>query len=339
MSELTSASSKLVVANTSFALDASKLEALKNRSSERPNENVKAVAQQFESLFIGMMLKSMRDAIPKNDEGSSDTTKTYLSMLDQQLAQALTSQGGLGIAAMIEKQLSIQKSAVAPQAPKPESLDRAADSNTVTPPPAKADRLIASLTGLASQKLNNMRSGSQRGPNSEINDAQIHQYSSTPNQSTKTMINQFKEIMSNAADAASRTSGIPSVFILAQAALESGWGKSEVIDVRGTKSHNLFGIKATGNWKGKIAESLTTEFINGEHTKVIAKFRAYESYAESLADFAQLITHNARYRPLAQHLQDPVSYGQAMQDAGYATDPDYAKKLSKVIYMLLNTKD
>ena len=339
MSELTSASSKLVAANTSFALDTSKLEALKSRTSGRPNENVKAVAQQFEALFIGMMLKSMRDAIPKNDDVNSDTTKTYQSMLDQQLAQALTSHGGLGIAAMIEKQLSIQKNSVSPQVSKPESLDHVTDTKTVTQPAAKADRMISGLTSVVSQKLNNMFNSSQKGSNSEINDTQIHQYSSTPGQSTKEMVNQFKDIMTNAADAASRTSGIPSVFIMAQAALESGWGKSEVIDVRGNKSYNLFGIKATGTWKGKIAESLTTEFINGEQTKVIAKFRAYESYAESFADFAQLITHSSRYRPLVQHLQDPVSYGQAMQDAGYATDPDYAKKLSKVIYMFLNTKD
>jgi flagellar protein FlgJ len=328
MSELTSASSKLVLANTGLAMDTTKLEALKHSASTKSPEATKAVAQQFEALFLGMMLKSMRDAIPKDEDGNSDATKTYMSMLDQQLAQALSTRGGLGIAAMLEKQLSKQKTETSPQTSKSEPVVSVPRSTTIPPNSANTERLMTGLSGTSNKKLS-----------TELTDGQINQYSMTPSQSTKTLISRFKEMMASAADAASRTSGIPPVFILAQAALESGWGKSEVIDLNGSKSHNLFGIKATGSWKGKVAEALTTEFVNGKEIKVIAKFRAYDSYTDSFADFAQLIKNSARYQPLAQHLQDPVSYGQAMQDAGYATDPDYAKKLSKTIFMFLNNKE
>ena len=138
---------------------------------------------------------------------------------------------------------------------------------------------------------------------------------------------------------ASRASGIPAEYMLGQAALESGWGKREMKATDGSNSHNLFGIKATGNWTGKVAESLTTEYINGVKLKRVEKFRAYDSYADSFKDFANLMRNNPRYDKVMDNLQNPKDYAKAIQTAGYATDPHYANKLHQVIQKINNNND
>ena len=119
--------------------------------------------------------------------------------------------------------------------------------------------------------------------------------------------------------------------MIGQAALESGWGKREIKSKDGTPSYNLFGIKATAGWKGKVVETVTTEYVNGEKQKHVTKFRAYDSYADSFKDFAKLMQNNPRYQGVMSNLHSPDSYAQAMQKAGYATDPNYANKLASVI--------
>jgi flagellar protein FlgJ len=142
---------------------------------------------------------------------------------------------------------------------------------------------------------------------------------------------EFKNRMMQHAQSASRATGIPAHLMLGQAALESGWGKRELKGVDGTPSNNLFGIKATGNWDGKVVEAVTTEYINGVKQKRIEKFRAYDSYADSFKDFANLMRNNPRYEKVMANLQNVNGYAQAMQKAGYATDPNYATKLANVI--------
>jgi flagellar protein FlgJ len=119
--------------------------------------------------------------------------------------------------------------------------------------------------------------------------------------------------------------------MLGQAALESGWGKRELKGADGTPSNNLFGIKATGNWSGKVVEAVTTEYVNGIKQKRIEKFRAYDSYADSFKDFANLMRNNTRYENVMANLDNVQGYAKAMQKAGYATDPNYAEKLTSVI--------
>ncbi len=129
-------------------------------------------------------------------------------------------------------------------------------------------------------------------------------------------------------------SGIPAAFMVAQAAHESGWGKHEIRNVDGSPSHNLFGIKAGAGWNGPVAEITTTEYINGEAQKVTAKFRAYASYAESFQDYARLLRESPRYADVvAQATTAPSAQGfaQGLQRAGYATDPAYADKLTRII--------
>ena len=141
----------------------------------------------------------------------------------------------------------------------------------------------------------------------------------------------FVQAHGEAARAASERTGIPAEFMISQAALETGWGRKEIRHADGSSSFNLFGIKAGANWKGPVAEVTTTEYIDGRPQKVVAKFRAYASYAESFADYARLIKDSPRYAQVLAQGQDATGFAQGLQRAGYATDPAYADKLARVI--------
>ncbi|ODP31161.1 MULTISPECIES: flagellar assembly peptidoglycan hydrolase FlgJ [Pandoraea] len=142
---------------------------------------------------------------------------------------------------------------------------------------------------------------------------------------------EFVDRMASAAQNASANSGIPARFMLSQAALESGWGKREIRRADGSTSHNVFGIKAGKNWNGPTVEVATTEYVNGQPRKVMAKFRAYGSYDEAFADYANLISNNPRYSSVVASANDAASFANNLQRAGYATDPQYANKLMKVM--------
>lgn len=142
-----------------------------------------------------------------------------------------------------------------------------------------------------------------------------------------------------AARQAQASSGIPATFMVAQAALETGWGKHEIRFDDGRTSHNLFGIRAGANWKGPVAEIWTTEFINGAAQKVRGQFRAYGSYQESFNDYARLISQSPRYAYAMRSLADPQAFASALQQAGYATAPNYAQVLSSVIQTTQRLQD
>ena len=138
-----------------------------------------------------------------------------------------------------------------------------------------------------------------------------------------------------AAERVARSSGIPASFMLGQAGHETGWGKGEIRHKDGSNSFNLFGIKAGKGWTGKVAEVTTTEYINGAPRKVVAKFRAYDSFEESFRDYARLINDNPRYEKARETTHSTVAYATELQKAGYATDPQYAAKLSRAIQSTL----
>ncbi len=138
-----------------------------------------------------------------------------------------------------------------------------------------------------------------------------------------------------AAERVARSSGIPASFMLGQAGHETGWGKGEIRHKDGSNSFNLFGIKAGKGWTGKVAEVTTTEYINGAPRKVVAKFRAYDSFEESFRDYARLINDNPRYEKAREKTHSAVAYATELQKAGYATDPQYAAKLSRAIQSTL----
>ncbi len=135
------------------------------------------------------------------------------------------------------------------------------------------------------------------------------------------------------ARAASAATGIPASFMVAQAAHESGWGKREITGADGSKSHNIFGIKATPGWTGKTVDVKTTEVINGQAVKVTAKFRAYGSYDEAFKDYARLLSNNDRYAKVVAQAQNgnAAGFARGLQQAGYATDPAYAEKIARTI--------
>ena len=128
-----------------------------------------------------------------------------------------------------------------------------------------------------------------------------------------------------------QSSGIPAAFMVSQAALETGWGRKEILHANGSTSHNLFGIKAGPNWKGPVAEVWTTEYVNGQPQRVRAQFRAYSSYEESFADYARLLQESPRYAAVMRARGDAAAFAANLQKAGYATDPAYADKLGRVI--------
>ena len=142
------------------------------------------------------------------------------------------------------------------------------------------------------------------------------------------------------AERVAQDSGIPASFMLGQAGHETGWGKGEIRHKDGSAAYNLFGIKAGKNWTGKVAEVTTTEYINGVARKVTAKFRAYDSYEDSFRDYARLIKESPRYEKAESVAQSgsAMAYASALQKAGYATDPEYAKKLSGAINSVLRTQ-
>lgn len=257
----------------SLAADSQALDRLRYQARQAPDQALKAVAQQFEMVFLNMMLKSMREATPQEGMMDSEQTRMFTGMLDQQLAQEM-SKRGVGLADVMVRQLGPQQSPAA------------------TPAPAAASY------------------GSDR--------------------------QSFVQRMLPHAEQASRKTGVPADFIMGQAALESGWGRHEIRQADGSSSHNLFGIKAGADWQGKVAAVTTTEYHDGTATRQVERFRAYDSYAEGFEDYARLLRDNPRYAGV-QGQQDAAQFAQSLQQAGYATDPDYADKLGRVIGSI-NTK-
>jgi len=141
----------------------------------------------------------------------------------------------------------------------------------------------------------------------------------------------FLQRHDTAAQAAAQASGIPATFLLAQAGHESGWGQRELRHADGAPTHNLFGIKAGRSWKGAVAEVTTTEFVDGAPRRVVQRFRAYASHAESFADYAALMKNQPRYQAVRDAGTDARAFASGLQRAGYATDPRYADKLSGAI--------
>lgn len=291
---------------TSAAWDAQSLNELKAKAGQDPKANIKDVARQMEGMFVQMMLKSMREALPKDGLFSSDQTRLYTSLYDQQIAQQMTSGKGLGLADMMVKQMGGEQQASAP------------DDTSVQTAPMKFD--IDTVNTYRNQTLTQIvRSAVPKAPS---NDEPLSGDSKD-----------FLAQLSLPARLAAEKSGIPHHLILAQAALESGWGQRQIRTESGEPSFNLFGVKATSSWKGPVTEITTTEYENGEAKKVKAKFRVYSSYLEALSDYVGLLTRNPRYEAVT-NAATAEQGAQALQNAGYATDPNYARKLTSMIQQL-----
>jgi flagellar protein FlgJ len=300
-----------------LAFDAQGLGGLKQAAKAGSPEALKSAATQFEAMFINMMMKSMRDATPQDGPMDSQQTKTYTSMLDQQLSQNLAKRG-MGLADVLVRQLSSQAQAQSQALAIGADGSSAPSATSGVAAPMSADALMRSPDALAARA----RELSAAAPSTGI---------SASGRVQAPHVRSFQDKVGADAEAASAATGIPAKFMIGQAALESGWGKREIRNADGSSSHNLFGIKAGPGWKGKVATAVTTEYVNGVAQTRVEKFRAYDSYADSFKDYAKLLQDNPRYEKVLASAGDAHQFARGLQRAGYATDPHYAAKLSNII--------
>jgi flagellar protein FlgJ len=289
-------------AQQSLAADPSSLNALKFQAGKSGGDGkaaLKQAAKEFEALFMREIIKSMREATMKSGMLEGEGSNLGGDLLDQQYAMQLTGLPG-GLSAAIEHQLSLR---IAGGGRASESLtSQSFTSGALSappPPPVPGGSTVSRASG-----------GSRQAE----------------------FVNQHGQ----AAAAVSRESGIPASFMIGQAGHETGWGKSEIRHADGAPSFNLFGIKATGGWKGNVAEITTTEYSNGAPHKTVAKFRAYASYEDAFRDYASLIGNSSRYDKVMDNLDSVQGFASGLQKAGYATDPQYAAKLSRAINTTLS---
>lgn len=278
--------------SNALAADASSLNQLKFQAGQSSPAAIRETAKQFESLFMRELIKSMREATMKSGMNDSAGENLGTDLLDQQYAVQMSGRPG-GLSDLIAAQLSRQMG--------------------VDPAETTGAGKSASTTLSTLQRASSL--------------AAYGKNAATPTVSQSG----FVERHTQAAIRIEKETGIPASYMVGQAGHETGWGRHEIKQRGGDPSYNLFGIKAGPGWKGKVAEVTTTEFVNGVEKKQVAKFRAYNSYDESFRDYARLITQSPRYAKASQQTDSAFAYASGLQKAGYATDPNYATKLSRAI--------
>jgi len=288
-----------------LSLDVQGVDELRRTARSSPQEGMKQASKQFEVMFMSMVLKSMREATPSDGLFGSQSEKMYTSMLDQQLAQNLSGRG-LGLADAMYAQLSRMAGG---EAAAPGDAGAVAPKAVPLPAPAVSQ---------------------SRAPDLSLYEEATAQATLSRSALPQAHVEAFVSRLLPAAQRASQASGVPAQLIMAQAALESGWGKREIRKEDGSSSFNVFGIKADRSWKGPVAESATTEYVNGVPQKIRAAFRAYGSYDEAFADYAKFLANNPRYSGVLA-ARDPAEAAHGLQRAGYATDPEYGGKLVRIM--------
>jgi flagellar protein FlgJ len=164
----------------------------------------------------------------------------------------------------------------------------------------------------------------------QIHGRAIAQIPLAPAKKAFSSADEFVNTMLPMAKEAADRIGVDPRYLVAQAALETGWGKSVMRQQDGSSSHNLFGIKAGSSWNGNSARAITSEFRNGAMVKETAEFRSYDSYKDSFHDLVTLLQTNNRYQDVVKSADNPEQFVRELQKAGYATDPDYASKISQI---------
>ncbi|CAM3226045.1 flagellar rod assembly protein/muramidase FlgJ [Ectopseudomonas mendocina] len=337
-------------------------------------QNIRKVAQEFESLFMNEMLKAMRSANAAFGEGNfmnSNESKTYQDMHDQQLAVTLSKEGrGIGLADVLVRQMSkIKQPSSRPnpfaqiEQPVAASSETKADKvvssegfrddvallnrRRLAVPGKLADRLLAGIvpsTGegegkalagndwIPAQTASTASKGQglSLGNSDALTGRRIAQPPLAPGKAAFSSPQEFVATMLPMAEAAAEKIGVDPRYLVAQAALETGWGKSIIRTGDGQSSHNLFGIKSHNSWDGESARVLTTEYKGGKAVREAANFRAYDSYAQSFDDYVSFLQNNGRYEKALNVTENPERFVKELQQAGYATDPNYARKISQI---------
>jgi len=275
-----------------LAADANALSALKSQARDNTPEAIRETARQFESLFMRELIKSMREATMKSGLLDNPGSDLGNDLLDQQFAVQMSGQPG-GLSDMIAAQLARQM-----------GVSLSDGRATLNPTTAPLSALQKS-SSLAAYQTNGLKPSTSQS--------------------------QFVARHTAAANRIEQETGIPASYMVGQAGHETGWGKHEIRLPSGESANNLFGIKAGRGWKGPVAEVTTTEYVNGLPEKSVARFRAYASADECFRDYACLIKESPRYAKVSQQTSSPLAFANSLQQAGYATDPHYAVKLSRAI--------
>ncbi len=303
-----------------FYADFNSLHGMKNKG-QQSIQDLKRVAKEFESIYLNMMLKSMRKASEAFADGnylSSRETQFYQEMLDNQFSMELSQGRSLGLADMLVRQLSSAMSIPVETKVKSTALD--IKNSDVTPNTTAVSLYRQSLLGVVESR-----------PSVETS----VEKSSDPI-SFESPLDFVRVLLPHARSAALELKVDPEVLI-AQAALETGWGQHIMKNADGSSSHNLFGIKRGSSWEGRVAEHKTLEYKDGDDQgyQEMAAFRSYGSYRDSFKDYVELLKSQSRYHTaLASH--DSIAFMRHLQSAGYATDPNYADKILSISRKIIN---
>jgi len=278
-----------------FYGDVSRLEVLKANSAGEQKSTLKKAAQEFESLFISMALKSMRDSNRAFESGifSDKSTEMFQDMYDQQLSLNLSQSGGLGLSDLLVEQLSSGSE---------EQMDVIQTAEISSP--------------LFAKNVIHPHNALVPGKKTSASTTPLFQ---NPEEFVKRLLPEMIP--------AAQSIGLDPKLLVAQAALETGWGKALSSSQGGQSSHNLFGIKADPSWVGPKSVSLTTEVRDGLVKRENAAFRSYQDFKESIQDYLTFLKDNPRYQEALEKTAQPEQYMKALSEAGYATDPNYAQKV------------
>ncbi len=284
--------------------------------AEQPDQTLRQVAAQFESLFVSLMLKSMRQAELSEGIFDSEQSDMYRDMADQQLAMDMSASGGLGLQDMIIRQLGGD----------PAASDMPIGGQTFSAETVQTlPKLVARIRELKPETP----------AENAVNDkpAEITATGQTSGQPLPARFDspaQFVEKLWPLAEKAAQQIGAAPEAIIAQAALETGWGKHILQDKQGS-SFNLFNIKADSRWNGDYTSRNVLEYRNGQPIQEQSRFRSYEDYQQSFDDYVQFLQSNPRYQNALQHAGNPERFVEHLHKAGYATDPHYASKLKRIM--------
>lgn len=317
---------------TSFA----GLNQLKALAAQRGNAALKQVAQQFEAVFTQMLLKSMRQASFGGGIFDSQESDTYRGLFDQQLALTLATHGnGLGIAAMIERQLGGTRADASGTAADASALR--VDGQTMVLPAARDARLrpAAALQGIS--VASTMAEPVAKAAPASHGDSMLSSIGDGLGAAARATMEvlpsgprAFVKALAPYAEAAARKLGVSPRALLAQAALETDWGAHMPRQADGASSYNLFGIKAGDSWNGPAVHVPTLEYEGGVAVRKLDSFRAYASPAESFMDYARVLAGSPRYAAALGQGENVRGFARALQQGGYATDPEYAEKLVRL---------
>lgn len=328
------------------AIDSQGLRELRGRVQNPSEEDLAEVAKQFEAVFIGMMLKQMRSATPGDEIFGGNGEETYRGLFDRQMAMQMARGEGMGLAPMIEEQLRVNAGFETNRVQgAPRELDDYRHSSVPAMAPYDA---VGSSNGKVATEGGEIKGGA--GKSAGIDGGGTSQYgqlgTAVPSHKDGLMADRGtgdkgpawstpREFVEDVAPVAKKTAerlGVSPAALVAQTALETGWGRYVIRDSEGNSSNNLFNIKAQySGWDGDSVRVPTREYNNGVPQQEMADFRVYDSIEDSFADYADFLERNPRYREALQVGEDPERFARALQDAGYATDPDYAEKLQQIM--------